>query len=255
MTQARAYYEEGGLSTAFYDVLTAADHGLVGDIGVYAGLAPPGATVLELGAGGGRVSFALAARGLIVTGVDLAPAMLRQAEIRRAALPEALRHRVRFQRGDMRTLDLGRTFDLVICPYFTLAHVPVAPAWPETFAVMARHLRPGGLAAVHLPMLAIMSRLGPSDPQRVVFDQPLPSGGRLQLRILERRFDAARSCLDQLVDYAELGRDGAVVRRSPERLTYHMADPAPFATDAGLVLDRPPIDLNGVGEVFVFRKT
>jgi hypothetical protein len=33
-----------------------------------------------------------------------------------------------------------------------------------------------------------------------------------------------------------------------------MTDPEPPAATAGLVLDRPPIDLGGVGDIFVFRK-
>ncbi|HET6970726.1 MAG TPA: class I SAM-dependent methyltransferase, partial [Phenylobacterium sp.] len=60
----RAYYGEGSLSAAFYDVVTAADGRLRGDDALYAALAPAGGQVLELGCGTGRLTADLAARGL-----------------------------------------------------------------------------------------------------------------------------------------------------------------------------------------------
>jgi hypothetical protein len=45
------------------------------------------------------------------------------------------------------------------------------------------------------------------------------------------------------------------VRRSPERLTYYVADPAPLAAPEGLTPDPQPIPLGELGEIWVFRKT
>src|SRR5438045_657021 len=86
MAQARPYYADKGLSAVFYDTVTAADARLHGDVDIYAGLAPDGGAVLELGAGTGRIVFALAQRGFSVTGVEIAPAMLAQAAAKRADL-------------------------------------------------------------------------------------------------------------------------------------------------------------------------
>ena len=41
---------------------------------------------------------------------------------------------------------------------------------------------------------------------------------------------------------------------APLGLTFYMADPTPFAQAAGLTPDRPPIDIGGVGDIWVFRK-
>src|SRR5947209_20538458 len=90
MGAARPYYAPGSMSAAFYDVVTAADAPLAGDVEAYAGLAAAGASVLELGAGSGRVTAALAMRGFEVTGVDIARAMLAQAQARRSGLPDAV---------------------------------------------------------------------------------------------------------------------------------------------------------------------
>jgi len=129
MTSARPYYGDKGLSAAFYDTVTAADARLHGDVDIYAGLAPAEGAVLELGVGTGRIAIALAERGFSVVGVDIAPAMLAQAAAKQAELDPSVARRVELRRGDMAALDLKRTFDLVVCGYFTLAHVPRGAAW------------------------------------------------------------------------------------------------------------------------------
>lgn len=251
---AKPYYAPGSLSAACYDVMTAADVRLQGDEDIYAGLAPAGGRILELGAGTGRLAAGLAARGFEVLGVEIAPAMLAQAQARVATLPEVVRGRIRLRRGDMTALDLKETFELVLCPYFTLAHVPAGTAWRNTFTVAGRHLAEGGLAAFHLPKLAMMQAASPPDPSRPVMDQPLPDGGRLRLFLVERTFRPGINRLDQALDYTIVDPAGRTVQRSLERLTYYMTDPEPLAAQAGLALDRPPIDLGGVGDVWVFRK-
>lgn len=253
MAQVRPYYADKGLSAAHYDVVTAADVRLAGDLDIYAALAAPPARILELGCGTGRLAVPLARQGFSIIGVDLSAAMLAQANAKRATLPPAMSERLVFRRGDMTSLALGETFDVVICPFFTLAHVPAGAAWKNTFGVMAKHLRPQGLAAVHLPLLEVMK--APAPPSTLaVMDEPLPGGGRLQLFVRARQFRAPPGRLDQVVEYLELDAQGRPLRRSAERLTYFLADPTPFAEAAGLRPERPPIPLGGVGEIYVFRK-
>jgi SAM-dependent methyltransferase len=255
MTQARPYYAEKGMSAAFYDTVTAADVRLAGDIDIYAGLLKARASVLELGSGTGRLAFALAGRGHSVTGVEIAPAMLAQAQAKRAELEPETQRRVEFRRGDMTSTDLKRRFDLVLCGYFTLAHVPRGAAWRNTFATAARHLEAGGLAVFHLPLVEVMRLPGPADLDLPVLDQRAPTGGRLQLYVRERAFREEVSRLDQVIEYVELDARGEVLRSSFERLTYYWTDPKPLAAAAGLEPDREPILLGGVGEICVFRKT
>src|SRR5699024_3228271 len=120
-----------------------------------------GGSILELGAGTGRVTLALAERGLHVLGLDLAPTMLVQAEAKLATASPDIRDRVRFRRADMAALNLGETFDAVIAPYFALAHLPAGAAWRNVFAGVARHLRPGGRAAFHMPLAEVLSQPAP----------------------------------------------------------------------------------------------
>ena len=210
--------------------------------------------MLELGAGTGRLTAAFAARGHRITGVDISPAMLAQAQRRLATLPAEVRERITFVRGDMTALDLKRTFDFVFLPFFTLAHVPAGTAWKNTFAVVSKHLGAGGLGACHLPRLDVMQRPAPANKHLPVMDHPMPDGRRLLLFVKERTFREGINRLDQVLEYAIAEPGGRIIQRSPERLTYYMTDPVPPAAAAGLALDREPINLGDVGDVWVFRK-
>lgn len=255
MPEVRPYYSDKGLTATFYDLTTALDPTLAGDIEIYRGLVPPGGSVLELGVGTGRVAFALAAGGLTVTGVDLAPTMLVQARAKLAMADPLVAARLRFLQGDMADLHLAETFDTVICPYFSLAHLPAGAAWRNVFAGVARRLKPGGLAAFHLPYAARMAQAPAAPRDRPVLQAPLGADGRqLSVFIHERVARPAIGRFDQVVDHVVLNPRGEVERRARERISYYAADPDPFALAAGLTLDRAPTDLGGVGAIHVFRR-
>jgi SAM-dependent methyltransferase len=113
-----------------------------------AGLLRPGADVLDLGCGFGRVAAALAPRCRSVLGLDVSAGMVAEARRRHAGrLPN-----VRFETTPGRDLAAlpARAFDLVLAvdsfPYLVQAGVAEAHV-----AGAARALRPGGaLAAVNL---------------------------------------------------------------------------------------------------------
>lgn len=105
-----------------------------------AATAPPPRTVLELGAGGGSLAFHLK-RFFELTLTDLSPEML---AVSRQLNPEC-RHVV----GDMRTLDLGRQFDLVLI-HDAIMYMTDAASVGAALNTAYRHCRPGG-AVVVLP--------------------------------------------------------------------------------------------------------
>lgn len=254
MPEVRPYYSRRGLSAAYYDLVTESDRTLDGDIEAYAALPPPGGEVLELGVGTGRVALTLAERGFQVVGVDLAPAMLAQAMAKRDACAPQVAARVELKLGDMTSLALGRTFDAVVCPFFALAHLPAGAAWRNAFETMRRHLRPGGFAAVHLPLADVM-RGPPPDPRAPVLRAPVDGAGRtLELYVRERSFRPANGRFDQVLDYVLAAPGGAVEQRSRERQTFYASDPAPFARAAGLLTEGSPTLLGGVGEIHRFRR-
>jgi len=101
----------------------------------------PGTRVLDVGCGVGRWSRLLAARGALVTGVDLSPTMIAQARQRAAA--DGVADRCRFQVQDLSNLSVGEQFDLVL-GVTVLQHILDPAALRAAFAAMTRHLAPGG---------------------------------------------------------------------------------------------------------------
>jgi SAM-dependent methyltransferase len=254
VVKTRPYYGPGSLSAAYYDIVTDADPRLAGDVDIYAALASPGVEVLELGAGSGRILAALAERGFGVTGVEIQPGMLAKAQARAAAMAPDVAARIRLVQGDMAALALRRAFGLIICTYYTLALVPAGAAWRNTFAAVARHMAPDAFAAFHLPRAETLRAMPALDAARPVMLCDLSDGGRLALFVHERSYRERPGRFDQVIEYAVSDAAGRPLRSSLERQTFYMADPQPFAAQAGLVLDRPPIDVHSIGDIWVFRR-
>lgn len=255
MIETRPYYSEKGLSAAYYDQITALDASVRGDVDIYARLSPPGGSILELGAGTGRVSLALAERGISVLGVDLAPTMLEQAQAKRAKAPDAVARRVRFQQADMTSLNFDETFDAVICPFFGLSHLPAGAAWRNVFAGVARLVKPGGYAAFHVPDPDRMAAAAAPPPDRPVLRLPADANGEsLVIYIAERVANPKIGRFDQAVDYVIVDPRNKEKRRVREKLTYYAADPTPYGVAAGLVPGTPLIPMGDTGYIQVFQK-
>jgi SAM-dependent methyltransferase len=97
---------------------------------------PTATSLLELGCGTGALLEGLAGK-LEVTGVDRSPEMLAIAAGR---LPSA-----RLVRADMTEFSLEARYDVVICMFDTLNHVPSFPAWRSLFDRVDNHLADDGL--------------------------------------------------------------------------------------------------------------
>ena len=121
------------------------------DLGFYRRLAEDQAgPVLELGAGTGRVTLALAALGLPVVAVEPHPAMRARAVERLAAAATtqpALLERVRLVDADARTLALDERFALVLAPFNTLMHLERLDEQDAALGRARQHLAAGGAFA------------------------------------------------------------------------------------------------------------
>ncbi|SMC94116.1 class I SAM-dependent methyltransferase [Primorskyibacter flagellatus] len=96
---------------------------------------PVGGRVMDLGCGAGEpIARWFIAEGFRVTGVDFAESML---EIARTRWPQG-----DWRTGDMRTLDLGETFDGIVA-WNSFFHLTVEEQ-RDVIHRMARHLRVGG---------------------------------------------------------------------------------------------------------------
>ena len=104
-------------------------------------LLPPGADVLDLGCGIGRVAAALAPHCASVLAADVSAGMVAEARRRHAAIPG-----LRFVETDGRGIPDGR-FDLVVL-VDSMPYIHQAGLAPAVVASIARALRPGGSLTV-----------------------------------------------------------------------------------------------------------
>ena len=119
------------------------------DIPFYVGLADDfGGPILELGAGTGRVTAALARAGHNITAVDLSGQMLARAKS--YLQDESVSEQVTLVQEDMRQFRNEQRYPLVIAPFNTLMHAYSTKAQDETFATVKQHLEDGGHFAFDL---------------------------------------------------------------------------------------------------------
>ena len=103
-----------------------------------------GGPVLDVGAGTGRVTVDLAARGVPVVALDTDAALLAALEQRAAGLP------VETVVGDARQLALDRRFSLVLVPMQTMQLLGGARGREAFLRRALEHLEPDGILAVAL---------------------------------------------------------------------------------------------------------
>ncbi|TMB46417.1 MAG: class I SAM-dependent methyltransferase, partial [Chloroflexi bacterium] len=97
---------------------------------------PTATTLLDVACGTGAHLLALR-EWFAVEGVDVSPAMLEVAGARLPGIPLHL--------ADMRTLDLGRTFDAVICLFSSIGYILEPDELRSTIARLAAHLNKPGV--------------------------------------------------------------------------------------------------------------
>lgn len=145
---------------------------LVEDLPAYRLLAERfGGPVLEIGAGTGRVSVALAENGLQVTGIDPSEAMLERARERASQHPRAAQN-VSWHQMDAASFSLDERFRLAIFPYGGFSHILDPLEQTAALRQIAAHLEPGAGLAIDL-----------NNPVRAFIADDLP------VMTLERTFD------------------------------------------------------------------
>jgi SAM-dependent methyltransferase len=145
-----------------------------------ASVVPPGGSILELGAGVGRITHPLLELGYDVTAVDNSPEML--AEIRGATSVLS----------DIEDLALSPPFDAVVLGSF-LIHAPAPGARAALLGVCRRHIKPSGVVLVQhyrdgWPVSATPGLLGEKDGRKTFVDDVAHEGRFARLTL---RFEAA----------------------------------------------------------------
>lgn len=199
------------LYSALYDV-TVPDW--PGEIEFYRALAlaTAGQEVLEIACGTGRVTLQLARAGVRITGLELSSAMLARARVKSAGVPN-----VTWVPGDMRTFDLGRQFGLVIIPGHSFQFMLTPDDQVQCLRCIQRHLRPGGILAVHLDHqdLGWLSSLRPNLPGEFEFGAPVvhPFTGQLIRTAHAWIYERTTQTATVTTVWEEVGADGTVLAR------------------------------------------
>ncbi|MFJ9445111.1 class I SAM-dependent methyltransferase [Kitasatospora sp. NPDC101235] len=194
---------------------------------------PPGATILELGAGAGRMTRPLLALGHRVTAVDESAEML-----------ERIGPGAETVRSTIEDLDLSRRFDAVVLAS-QLVNTPDADQLLAFLRTCRRHLAPGGRVLIEQAVEAFFAGLVPSEiqqgPVTVAFRNirhaaPDLVGMTIEYRLgrerwtqtlLCRRFDPAHLAAVGLRHDGALTEDGAwfAATAAPETGTGHLSRP------------------------------
>ena len=164
----------------------------VADLPLWQGLAArQGSPVLELGAGTGRVSIALARRGHRVFALDRDPRLLSELVGRAGDLD------VKTVVADARAFALEVRFSLCLAPMQIIQLLGGAAGRAAMLRCVARHLRPGGLLAIalssELELWSAADGAAPPLPDAceldgtVYFSQPTAVRGEALGAVLERR--------------------------------------------------------------------
>lgn len=199
----------------FYDIVHAAHDEDVGLWLSYAGRTQR--PVLEVGAGTGRISLALARSGHDVVGIDPSPAML--ATARRRGEDDALS--VEFREGTATTLVLEPGhYGFVVLPADVFLYCEDGEDQLATLRAIGEALHFSGQLAIDLPGPALWLDPTANGQPLLVFAGELEDGTRLDVWHVHEDDLALQSRILR-VSYEETYRDGAVRRRqSVHQLRY-----------------------------------
>jgi SAM-dependent methyltransferase len=138
-----------GIVAEGYDAWISVDDVFPDDVAHESLIARTGGRVLELGCGTGRPMLRWLAAGHDVEGVDASADML--AILRRHAAARALEPVL--HHGDIAPLELGRTYDVIVCPAGTFTLLVGEDRIRAGVTSYFEHLRPGGRLALTLARL------------------------------------------------------------------------------------------------------
>jgi SAM-dependent methyltransferase len=102
-------------------------------------------SVLELGCGTGRHAVHFAEAGMHVHGIDRNADMLVRARHGVEGLRPALRERVTFSMGDVRTVRVDRKFDAAVSLFHVMSYQTSEQDIDATLETAAAHVHPGGV--------------------------------------------------------------------------------------------------------------
>ena len=183
--------------------------------------------VLELMCGTGRLSLPLLQAGTRLCCVDYSAEMLEV--FRRKLLQYGFTAEV--HEADVRELDLGRSFELILLPFHSFADVTDPGDRARALARIRAHLAPGGRFVIALHNATYMvSRL--DGVRRQMCDRALPNR-EASLRVWFTGWQLADPGLGKAIqEYEILDQDGQLLERRELPMRFAVIDRATFEREA-----------------------
>ncbi|MBI5091640.1 MAG: class I SAM-dependent methyltransferase [Candidatus Hydrogenedentes bacterium] len=171
------------------------------DVEFYCAMIPPGAKILEIGCGTGRVAIRLAKQGYRVTGIDLSEPML---EIFREKLMDTANAglEIRIARMDMRSFELGENFDWILFPFRVFQALTSDDGRRACLAAVRTHMANGARAVLTLfnPRKDVLDSWGRKDI--LEFERTDSATGRVVRRYQDQMWhDAERQIIATRMRY------------------------------------------------------
>jgi 2-polyprenyl-3-methyl-5-hydroxy-6-metoxy-1,4-benzoquinol methylase len=207
---------------------------------------PPGSRILDIPCGHGRHSIELARRGYAITGVDLSPAFLAEAEKRAAEAAVA----VEWRRERMQRIRYPAAFDAAFCWGNSFGYLEPAET-VEFVAAVAAALPPGARFVLHTGIAA--------ESVLPAFQEESWGAAGDYLYLERQHYDIASG---RLQVHSILVRDGARTCRDYIQVVYSCAELVRLLATHGLELealygssDRIPYQLGCRELILVARRT
>jgi SAM-dependent methyltransferase len=189
--------------------------------------------VLELMAGTGRVSVPLVEAGVDLTCVDVSNAMLERlrAKLRAKGLSAEV------HQGDVRELNLGERFGLVIIPFHSFSELVARKDQVSALGAAARHIEAAGRLICTLQNPSV--RLQQADGALRLTGSYEIESGRLVVSGFERH-DPRTNIVSRTQLYELFGEDGLMESKHLLEMRFCLIGPSEFETiaaEVGLRLD------------------
>ena len=156
-------------------------------------------SLVDVACGTRRHALALAAKGWDVVGVDLSEGMLARAAERASVAGTS----IDFARQDMRSLDIGRSFDAAVCLFDSIGYARDPDGVRSALEGMHRHLNSDGLLMLELWNAPAM--LHGFEPVRI---KRLDMPGARVVRISETSVDESEQVAEVHYELLLLRADG-----------------------------------------------
>lgn len=190
--------------------------------------------VVEWGAGTGRLAAPIAAAGYVVTAVELSPEMVERGKEKDRTVEWVV--------GDMRSVDLDRSYGLAVCAFNSFLCLTSAEDALAFLHNAREHLAPGGMLGIEVSAFSPEELVDPPGGPELHHDftRDLPDGGLDRFSV--SRYDAASQLLEMRLFYERYGTLGELESRRAHDLTIRIVG----GSELGLMLQIAGFEIEAV---------